>query len=52
MIEIWQECATFQTTIQRLTDQVRAIIKKGYFSDLEILKIYQKTNNEQDSKTI
>ena len=52
MIEIWQECASFQTTSQRLTDQVRTIIKIGWFSDLEILEIYQKTNNEQDSNKI
>ena len=43
MIEIWQECSTFQTTSQRLTDQVRTITKKGWFSDLELLEIYQKT---------
>ena len=29
MIEIWQECSSFQTTSQRLADQVRTIIKKG-----------------------
>ena len=51
MIEILQEIASFQTTSQRLTDQVRKIIKKGWFSDLEILEIHQKINNEQDSKT-
>ena len=43
MIEIWQECAKFQTTSQRLADQVRMIIKKGWFSDLELLEIHQKT---------
>ena len=32
MIDIWQECASFQTTSQRLPDQVRTIIKKGWFS--------------------
>ena len=42
MIEIWQECATFQTS-RRLADQVRTIIKKGWFSDIEILEIHQKT---------
>ena len=42
MIEIWQRCAKFQTTIQRLADQVRTIIKKGWFSDLELLEIHQK----------
>ena len=49
MIEIRQECASFQTTSQRLANQVRTIIKKGWFSDLEI---HQKINNEQDSNTI
>ena len=41
MIEIWQESADFQTT--SLADQVKTIIKKGWFSDLEILEIHQKT---------
>ena len=52
MIEIWQKGASFQTTSQRLSDQVRTIIKKGWFSDLEILEIHQKTNNNQDTNTI
>ena len=43
MIEIWQECANFQTTSQRLADHVNTIIKKDWFSDLEILEIHQKT---------
>ena len=43
MIEIWQERSTFQTPSQRLADQVRTIIKKGWFSDLELLEIHQKT---------
>ena len=43
MFEIWQECSTFQTTSQRLADQVRTITKKGLFSDLELLEIHQKT---------
>ena len=51
MIEIWQECANFQTTSQRLADQVRTIIKKGGFSDLELLEIHQKTN-KQDNNTV
>ena len=46
MKEIWQECASFQTS------QVRAIIKKGWFSHLEILEIHQKMNYEQDTNTI
>ena len=36
----------FQTTSQRLADQVRTIIKKGSFSDLEILEIHQKTHKQ------
>ena len=40
MIEIWQECASFQTTSQRLVDKVRTMIKKGWFSDLEILELH------------
>ena len=43
MMEIWQEGSTFQTTSQSLADQVRTIMKKGWFSDLELLEIYQKT---------
>ena len=38
MIDIWQECASFQTTSQRLGDQAKTIIKKGWFSELEILE--------------
>ena len=45
MIEIWQECTSFQTTSQRLADQVRTIMKKGWFSDLEILDMHQKTQS-------
>ena len=48
MIEIWQECSTFQTTSQRLADQVKTIVKKGWFSDLELLEIpktHQQTYN-------
>ena len=49
MIEIWQECASFQTTSQRVADQVRTIIKKGWFSDLEILEIHQKTQKQDNT---
>ena len=46
MIDIWKECVMFQTTSQRLVDQVSTIIKKGWFSDLELLEIRQKTNSQ------
>ena len=45
MIEIWQECSTLQSTSQSLADQVRTIVKKGWFSDLELLEI-QKTHKQ------
>ena len=52
MIEIWHECASFHATSQRLTDQVRKIITKGWFLDLELLEIHKKINNQQGSNTI
>ena len=52
MIEICQECSNFQITSQRLADQVRTIIKKGWFSDLEIIEILQKINDQQGNKTL
>ena len=36
MMEIWQERSTFQTTSQRLADQVRTIMKKSWLPDLEL----------------
>ena len=46
MIDIWQECAKFQTSSQKLADLVRTIIKKGWFSDLEILEIHQNIHKQ------
>ena len=51
MREIWQECASFQNTSQRLADQVRTIMEKGWFSDLEILDIHQKTQLQDSTVT-
>ena len=48
-MEIWQELSNFQTTSQRLADQVRMIIKKVWFSKLEIIEIHQKINDQQKS---
>ena len=45
IIEIYQECTS-------KTHGLRIIIKKGWFSDLEILEIHLKTNNEQDTNTV
>ena len=49
MIEIWQECSTFQTTSQRLADQVRTIMKKGCFFVLELLEIHQKSLKQNNN---
>ena len=46
MIEIWQECANFPTLSQNLADQVRTIIKEGWFPNLEKLEIHQKTHTQ------
>ena len=50
MMEIWQELSIFQTTSQRLADQVRTIMKKGWLSELEIIEIHKKKINDQERK--
>ena len=37
----------FNTISQRLTEQVRTILKKGWFSDLEIREIYKLIKSEK-----
>ena len=49
MINIWQECASFLTTSQRIADQVRTRIKKGWFSVREILEIHQKSHKQDNT---
>ena len=46
-MEIWANLSNFQTTSQRLADQVKTIIKKGWFYDLDILEMHQKINDLQ-----
>ena len=46
MIEIWAESDRFNITIQRLTDQASTILKKGWFSGLQILERCKKVNSE------
>ena len=48
MIEIWQECASFQTTSQKLADQVKTIIKRDGFLTLK----YEKYTRKHRNKTI
>ena len=50
MIEILEKFAKFETTTQILADQARMIIKKGWFSDLEILGILQLINRESSQQ--
>ena len=49
MMEILQERSIFQTTSQRLADQVRTIMKKDWFSDLELQEIHQKTLKQNNN---
>ena len=51
-MEIWQELSNFQTTSQRLTDLVGTTIKKGWFSDHEIIEIHQKINDHSSTNTL
>ena len=51
-MEIWQKLSIFQTTSQRLADQVRTIMKKGWFSELEIIEIHQKINDQDRRNTL
>ena len=41
MIQIWAESPKFNTTCQRLANQVRLIFEKGWFSDFKTLEIYE-----------
>ena len=52
MMEIWQELSIFQTTSQRLADQIRTIMKKGWFSELEIIEIHQEINDQERRNTL
>ena len=51
-MEIWQELSIFKTTSQRLADQVRTILTKGWFSELEIIEIHQKINDQERRNTL
>ena len=47
MIEIWAVSAQFNAISKRLADQARMILMKGWFSDLEIIEIYQQVKREE-----
>ena len=51
-MEIWQGLSHVQTTTRRLADQVRTIMKKGWFSELEIIEIHQKINDQERRNTL
>ena len=46
MREIWEGRARSEITNQKLADHAWTIIKKGWFSDLEILEIHQQIDKE------
>ena len=52
MIEIWAYSARFNTTSQRLANQARTILKKGWFSDLKILEVCNQVNSEDSQKYV
>ena len=52
MIEIGAECTRFNTTNKRLADQARMILKKGWFSNFEILEICQQVNREENQQDL
>ena len=47
MIKIWTESARFNATSRRLAKQARMILKKGWFSDLELQEICKQVNREE-----
>ena len=47
VMNTWIESAKFNITNQRLANQVRVILRKGWFSDLEILEICGLVNREE-----
>ena len=46
MVEIWRGYAKFNTS-QRFVGQARSILKKGWWSDIEILEICGQVNREK-----
>ena len=52
IMDIWQELSIFQTTSQRLADQARTIMKKGWFSELVIIEMHQKINDQERRNTL
>ena len=46
MFRVWQEIGLFEATEQRLCDQLRAIRKNGWLSELEIDVIKRKISQE------
>ena len=46
MFRVWQDIGLFEATEQRLRDQLRAIRKNGWLSELEIDVIKRKISQE------
>ena len=47
MIEIWTESTRLNKTSQKLADQTKKNLKRGWSSDLEILEIFEQINSEE-----
>ena len=47
MIEIWEAAANFNTRNQRLEDHIKMILKKGWFSDFEMMEINRQLSREK-----
>ena len=47
MSEIWEGSIKFNVTCRRLADQTRMVLKKGCFSDHEILEICGQVSQEE-----
>ena len=49
MIEIWSKSARFNTN-KKFPDQTSMILKRGWFSDVEILEIYRHVDRKVDQQ--
>ena len=47
MIENCEECSRFDTIRDLFVDKARMILKKGWFSYVEVLELYQNVNSEE-----
>ena len=51
MMKIWIKSSKLNIS-QRLTNKARLILKKGWWSDLEILEICRQVNREENTQRV